>query len=157
SYEKKLRLEYFPSAPHSTTIHRLSGWKAECMSEHMPAMPSSDFPSKSRAEEVMLRTRSEQRSSTRASVCLSATAILSGAIPTELVALLREVSNSGAMFYTNLTESAMFPEVGTDVAVRFQLPISDRTVRVLWTGTIVRLIRYSAGAATGIAMKLNSQ
>ncbi len=73
------------------------------------------------------------------------------------MALLRDVSNDGVMFYTNFPDSTATPEVGADVALRFQMPISDRNVKVLWTGKVVRLIRYSTGAATGIAMRLERQ
>jgi hypothetical protein len=75
----------------------------------------------------------------------------------ELVALLRDVSNHGVMFYTNFPGSTAMPEVGTEVALRFQMPIADRNVRVLWSGKVVRLMRYSTGAATGIAMRVEQQ
>jgi hypothetical protein len=105
----------------------------------------------------MLRTRPDQRSSMRAAVCLSATAVFLGSPKMELVALLRDVSNDGAMFYTNFPDSTTPPEVGTEVALRFQMPIADRNVRILWSGKVVRLMRYSTGAATGIAMRLELQ
>ena len=113
--------------------------------------------STNRAEEVMLRTRPDQRSSPRAAVCVSATAVFVASSPIELVALLRDVSSNGAMFYTNLPESVVPPAIGADVILRFQMPLSDRRMKVLWTGKVVRLIRYSAGAATGVAMKLDRQ
>ena len=75
----------------------------------------------------------------------------------ELVALLRDVSSTGAMFYTNLPEKAATPHEGMEVSLIFRMPVADRHVKVLWTGKVVRLIRYAAGAATGVAIKMDRE
>jgi pyridoxine/pyridoxamine 5'-phosphate oxidase len=121
------------------------------------ATPPNYLLNNARAHEVMLRTRPDQRTSPRAAVCVSATAAFLGSPALELVALLRDVSSNGAMFYTNFPESAVPPEVGAEVTLRFQMPVSERRLKVVWTGKVVRLIRYAAGAATGVAMKLDRQ
>jgi hypothetical protein len=121
------------------------------------AAPSNLLGGTTRAEEVMLRTRPDQRTSPRAAVCLSATATFVGTQCVDLIALLRDVSNHGAMFYTNLPDSIASPSIGSEIYLRFQMPLDDHSVRVVWSGRIVRLIRYAAGAAVGIAMKLEHQ
>jgi hypothetical protein len=110
-----------------------------------------------RAHDFMLHQQPEQRASMRVHVCLSATAAFPGKKRTELPALVRDVSSEGVMFYSNFPHSVAPPAEGSDVTLRFFMPIDDRHVRVRWVGKVVRLVRYPAGAATGIALRLHTQ
>jgi pyridoxine/pyridoxamine 5'-phosphate oxidase len=109
-----------------------------------------------RGENFMLRQQPEQRDSARTPVCLSATASLPGTPHRELVALIRDVSESGVMFYVNFPANAA-PEIGTEIGLKFGLPIQERPMKVRWSGRVVRLVRYPTGAATGVALRLDPQ
>jgi hypothetical protein len=110
-----------------------------------------------RAQDFMLHQQPEQRESVRMHFCLSATAGFPGSPQLELQALIRDISSNGVMFYANIPAGAVPPQVGNDVSLSFAMPIENRNVRVRWAGRVVRLVRYPAGAATGIALRLHSQ
>ena len=110
-----------------------------------------------RAQDLMLHHGPEQRSSTRLHVCISATAAFPGRARVELPALVRDISSDGVMFYSNFPDKITPPTEGAEVTLRFIMPVEERQVRIKWVGRIVRLVRYPAGAATGIALRLHSQ
>jgi hypothetical protein len=116
---------------------------------------SRSYPSHDRAHDWMLHQKPEQRESVRVHCCLSATATIKGHSRLELVALVRDISNKGLMFYANFPNSAKRPRIGSEVSLRFALPIDQRNVPTQCTGKVVRLVKYPAGAATGIALRLN--
>jgi hypothetical protein len=110
-----------------------------------------------RAQDFMLHQQPEQRESVRMHFCLSATAVFPAAPRLELQALVRDISSHGVMFYANFPGDNAPPPVGTEVSLSFFLPVDNRQVRVRWAGRVVRLVRYPAGAATGVALRLHSQ
>lgn len=105
----------------------------------------------------MLHHQPDQRASVRMHFCLSATAVFPGKKRVELPALVRDLSNEGVLFYTNFPADLNPPIEGSQVSLRFIMPVDDRQVRVRWVGEVVRLVRYPAGAATGIALRLHTQ
>jgi len=106
-----------------------------------------------RAEIIMGRGMVEQRSSVRTPVCLSGTISWRG--QGEKVALVRDVSDSGAFLYSNFSDNAPPPDLGQELTLSFSMVKNDRRVEMLCRGRVVRLVDFPTGAATGIALQLN--
>jgi pyridoxine/pyridoxamine 5'-phosphate oxidase len=105
----------------------------------------------------MRNSLGEQRGSSRTPVCLSG--VINCARPgySEILALVRDVSESGVFFYANFNPERGAPEIGSEVELSFSLPVEDKRSEVFCRGNVVRLVTYPAGAATGVALQLTQQ
>lgn len=110
-----------------------------------------------RAARIMQNLHHEQRGTHRRSVCLSARVSCAASQHQDKIGLIRDVSDSGIFFYANFA-----PEVGAKVTLSFSIPPSDEnspeeaaTGEVTCRGHVVRIVKFSPGAATGIALRLD--
>src|SRR5437588_4686726 len=123
----------------------------------MSGLRTSTYAMSDRATRIMKNLHAEQRAAERRALCVSAR--VSGADPAQhdKIGLIRDVSPSGIFFYSNFA-----PEVGSDITLSFTIPASDRHSphghdaegEVVCTGKVVRVVKFSEGAATGIALRL---
>ena len=65
-------------------------------------------------------------------------------------ALVRDISTSGAFFYSNFT-----PELNSATTLDFMFPIVERRMKITCSGVIVRVEKPHNGSATGIAVKFH--
>jgi PilZ domain len=112
-----------------------------------------------RAARIMQNLHHEQRGTQRKSVCLSARVTCAEPQHEDKIGLIRDVSDSGIFFYANF-----MPEVGAEITLSFSIPPSDEnspeeaaTGEVTCRGRVVRLVKFSPGAATGIALRLEER
>ncbi len=112
-----------------------------------------------RAGQVMRNIHVEQRAAERRPVCVSAMVSCTEPHCQDKIGLIRDMSDSGIFFYSNIA-----PEMGSDVILTFNIPSSDRQSftapaggGVVCRGTVVRLVKTAAGAATGVAIELEER
>ncbi len=111
-----------------------------------------------RAARIMQNPRYEQRAAVRKAVCLSATVSCAAPQCQDKIGLIRDVSASGIFFYSNLS-----PEMGSTVTLSFTIPPSDHSAQddptgeITCTGKVIRVVQFSEGAATGIAIRLEER
>jgi pyridoxine/pyridoxamine 5'-phosphate oxidase len=110
-----------------------------------------------RAEQIMRKSLGEQRTEPRTPVCLSGVVNCSRPGYREVLALVRDVSSSGLFFYANFSPERGTPEIGSEVELTFSYPTEDKRAEVLCRGTVVRIVTYPTGAATGVALQLIEQ
>ena len=112
-----------------------------------------------RAVRIMQNLHEEQRSTHRKEVCLSARVSCAEPQQEDKIGLIRDISVSGIFFYSNFA-----PELGSTVTLSFIVPPSDQTSpdeaatgEVTCRGRVVRVVKFSEGAATGIALRLEER
>ena len=112
-----------------------------------------------RAARIMQNLHDEQRMTERKSVCLSAQVSCVTPECQDKIGLIRDMSASGIFFYSNF-----LPEIGSSVTLSFTIPPSDNNAHdedtageVTCTGKVVRVVKFSAGAATGVAIRLEER
>ena len=93
-------------------------------------------------------TLDQRRSCMRIRLAVPAEVTFPGSDPQSHPALVRDISTSGAFFYSKFS-----PESNSDITIDFLFPIVDRRrVKVTCSGTVVRVEKSGNGGATGIAM-----
>lgn len=110
-----------------------------------------------RADQIMRRTLREQRESPRQRVCISGVISCSQPQCRDVIALVRDVSSDGAFFYANFPVHQGAPEIGAAVELCYTSADHEKHLEMICRGQVVRIVKYPAGAATGVAMRLVEQ
>lgn len=97
---------------------------------------------------IVRSTLDQRRSCMRIRLAVPAEVSCPGVHPEHHTALVRDISTSGAFFYSNFT-----PEPDSNITIDFVFPIVERRMKVTCHGVVVRVERSSTGGATGIAMQ----
>ena len=92
-------------------------------------------------------TLDQRRSCMRIRLAVPSEVTCPGSDPQNHPALVRDISTSGAFFYSNFT-----PECTSDITIDFLFPIVERRMKIACSGTVVRVEKSANGGATGIAM-----
>jgi hypothetical protein len=100
------------------------------------------------AVNIMRSTLDQRRSSLRVQMAIPAEVICPDPGGQHHTALVRDISFSGAFFYSNFT-----PQLNSQITIDFVFPIVERRMKVTCHGAVVRVERSAPGAATGIAMQ----
>ena len=93
-------------------------------------------------------TLDQRRSCMRIRLAVPAEVTCPDSDPQHHSALVRDISTSGAFFYSNLT-----PPSNSEATIDFLFPIVEKRMKVTCSGTIVRVEKSMNGGATGIAIK----
>jgi hypothetical protein len=101
-----------------------------------------------RAVDIMRSAIIEQRSGSRAHVTLPATLIRLRDRAVKHTALVRDMSPFGIFFFCQI-----MPELGDVMNIELSLPDGKHQTRFICEGTVVRVEKSVAQAATGIALK----
>ena len=96
---------------------------------------------------IMRSTLDQRRSCMRIRLAIPAEVICPDSDPQHHTALVRDISTSGAFFYSNFT-----PILHTNITMDFVFPVADRVMKVSCSGTVVRVEGAGNGCAVGIAM-----
>lgn len=99
------------------------------------------------AVDVMRGTLDQRRSSVRIHVPLPAEIVCPGSNDQRHPGLVRDISATGAYFFSNLT-----PEVGCEIALDFVFPTAGKRIKLTCQGVVVRVEPSARGGATGTAM-----
>ena len=100
------------------------------------------------AEDIMRSTLDQRRSSLRVQMAIPAEVICPDHGGQQHTALVRDISFSGAFFYSNFA-----PEINSPITIDFVFPIVERRMKVTCYGAVVRVERSAPGSASGIAMQ----
>lgn len=104
--------------------------------------------------DIMLgRRMPEHRAGRRVPVCMSGMVSWRGARE-QVLALVRDVSDSGVFFYANFSAGEALPDLGQELTLRFTVQREERQVEAVCRGRVVRMVRFPTGAATGFGLKL---
>lgn len=68
------------------------------------------------------------------------------------VAFLRDASSDGIFFYSDF-----LPQTGAEVEIAFDIPLLEKSVKVVCRGKVVRVEQVANGAAPGIAVRVESR
>ena len=102
-----------------------------------------------RALTIMGNPQKDERSSTRVQLHVAAIANCPQLGQHDVSALIRDVTPEGVFFFAHFV-----PKLGTEISLSFHSKPSGSSPRVFCTGKVVRIERFSSGAA-GIALKLH--
>jgi len=100
-----------------------------------------------RAIDIMRSTLQEERKVSRVHVTVPASVSCPTLRCENRLAIMRDLSTSGAFFYAELDAAE-----GSPVTLQFVLTAFGKNIRMVCDGTIVRVERFPRGAATGIAV-----
>jgi hypothetical protein len=103
-----------------------------------------------RAVEIMRSTLPEERQVSRVHVTLPATVNSPSLNCHNRLAIVRDLSTSGAFFYSELDA-----KVGAKISVQFVLSAFGKNIRMVCEGTIIRVEDFPQGAATGVAVSFH--
>ena len=124
----------------------------------MPGLRTEKYKMSDRAIRIMQNLHAEQRATERRALCVSARVSGSDPEQQDKIGLVRDVSALGIFFYSNFA-----PALGSTITLCFTIPASDRASdqesdgEVLCTGKVVRVVKFSEGAATGVALRLEER
>ncbi len=118
-----------------------------------PPMTPSDSVSVSqhcRRDALMLTTVTDERASARSFVYASFVLNLKDGDPRPHVGLIRDVSDSGMFFYSDLK-----PACGSELDFHFKLPRPGTEAQwIACRGRVVRVEHPAPGAAVGVALQV---
>ena len=97
---------------------------------------------------IVRSTLDQRRSCMRIRLAVPAEVTCPGSYSEQRTALVRDISTSGAFFYSNFT-----PELDSNITIDFVFPVVERRMKVTCHGVVVRVEPSSTGGATGIAMQ----
>ena len=100
-----------------------------------------------RAIDIMRSVIEEERKVSRVHVTVPASVSCPALRCENRLAIMRDVSTSGAFFYAELDAME-----GSPITLQFVLTAFGKNIRLVCEGTIVRVERFPRGAATGIAV-----
>ena len=100
-----------------------------------------------RAIDIMRSVLDEERKVSRVHVTVPASVSCPTLQCENRLAIMRDLSTSGAFFYAELDAME-----GSPVTLQFVLTAFGKNIRLVCDGTIVRVERFPRGAATGIAV-----
>jgi hypothetical protein len=100
-----------------------------------------------RAIDIMRSALQEERKVSRVHVTVPASVSCPAARCANRLAIMRDLSTSGAFFYAELDAIE-----GSSLTLQFVLTAFGKDIRLVCEGTIVRVERFPRGAATGIAV-----
>lgn len=101
-----------------------------------------------RAIDIMRSALEEERRVSRVHLTLPASVSCPTVECENRLAIMRDLSTSGAFFYAELDAAE-----GWAVTVQFVLSAFGKNIRMVCDGEIVRVERFPRGAATGIAVE----
>lgn len=101
-----------------------------------------------RAIDIMRSVLPEARKVSRVHLTVPATVSCPSLNCHNRLAILRDLSTTGAFFYAELDAKE-----GASVTVQFVLSAFGKDIRLLCEATIVRVDRFPRGAATGVAVQ----
>jgi hypothetical protein len=104
-----------------------------------------------RAIDIMRSTVKEERKVSRVHVTVPASVSCPALQCKDRLAIMRDLSTSGAFFYAELDASE-----GSSITLQFVLTAFGKNIRLVCDGTIVRVERFPRGAATGVAVAFSS-
>src|SRR5581483_4817341 len=146
-YFLRLRVEEFTiireiSASNPAYIRSL-GWRANCLS--CSAMNVSVRTAPSQGYDT-------QRTWPRVKLLVSAKVNCAANAISDHVAFLRDASSDGIFFYSDF-----LPQTGAEVEIAFDIPLLEKSVKVVCRGKVVRVEQVANGAAPGIAVRVESR
>jgi hypothetical protein len=103
-----------------------------------------------RAIDLMRSVQEEERKVSRVHVTVPATVSCPALNCNEQLAIMRDLSTSGAFFYAELDALE-----GAALTLEFVLTAFGKNIRMVCEGNIVRVERFPRGAATGIAVEFS--
>lgn len=111
-----------------------------------PGMPERS----QRAIDIMRSVLEEERGVSRVHVTVPASVSCPTLNCQNRLAIMRDVSTSGAFFYAELDAFE-----GEPISLQFVLSAFGKNIRMVCDGEIVRVERFPRGAATGIAVQFS--
>jgi hypothetical protein len=102
-----------------------------------------------RAKAMMRESHQNERRAVRAPLHVAATAVCAQLGQHDVSALIRDVTPEGVFFFAQFV-----PQMGSEISLSFHSKPTASSPLVYCTGTVVRIERFSSGAA-GIALKLH--
>ena len=99
------------------------------------------------APSIMRSTLDQRRSCLRIRLAIPAEVTLPDFGSQHHTALVRDISTTGAFFYSNFT-----PSLQSNITVDFVFPLAERLMKISCSGVVVRVERGATGCAAGIAM-----
>jgi PilZ domain len=103
-----------------------------------------------RAIDIMRSVLEEERGVSRVHVTVPASVTCPSLNCEDRLAIMRDLSTSGAFFYAELDALE-----GLAVTLQFVLAAFGKNIRMVCQGSIVRVERFPRGAATGIAVEFD--
>jgi hypothetical protein len=104
-----------------------------------------------RAIDIMRSVLPEERRVSRVHLTIPASISCPSVDCYDRLAILRDVSTSGAFFYAELDTV-----VGSRMTLQFALAAFGKNIRLLCEGIVVRVERFPRGAATGFALQFEA-
>ena len=101
-----------------------------------------------RAIDIMRSVLPEARKVSRVLLTVPASVSCSSLNCHNRLAILRDLSTTGAFFYAELDAKE-----GASITLQFQLSAFGKDIRLVCEATVVRVDRYPRGAATGVAVE----
>ena len=96
---------------------------------------------------IMRSTLDQRRSCMRIRLAVPAEVICPELDSQHHTALVRDISTTGAFFYSNFT-----PGLHSNITMDFMFPVTERLMKISCSGVVVRVENAANGGATGIAM-----
>jgi hypothetical protein len=103
-----------------------------------------------RAIDIMRSLLEEEREVSRVHVTVPASVSCPSLNCRDRLAIMRDLSTSGAFFYAELDALE-----GLAITLQFVLTAFGKNIRMICEGIVVRVERFPRGAATGIAVEFN--
>lgn len=103
-----------------------------------------------RAIDIMRSVLEEERSVSRVHVTVPASVSCPSLKCQDRLAIMRDLSTSGAFFYAELDARE-----GSAITLQFVLAAFGKNIRMVCEGQIVRVEHFPRGAATGIAVEFS--
>jgi hypothetical protein len=100
-----------------------------------------------RAIDIMRSALAEERQVSRVHLTLPASITCASMECFSRLAIMRDLSTTGAFFYAELDARE-----GSEITVQFVLSAFGKNIKMVCEGVVVRVDRYPRGAATGIAV-----
>ncbi len=124
------------------TFRRL-GWRVNCL--YFGAMNVSLGTAPNQAYNT-------QRTWPRVKLLVSAKVNCAANAISDHIAFLRDASSDGIFFYSDFV-----PEIGGEIEITFDIPLLEKSVKVVCRGKVVRVEQVANGAAPGIAVRVESR
>jgi hypothetical protein len=103
-----------------------------------------------RAIDIMRSALEEERKVSRVHVTVPASVSCPSLDCRNRLAIMRDLSTSGAFFYAELDALE-----GSAISLQFVLAAFGKNIRMVCEGIVVRVERFPRGAATGIAVEFD--